>query len=68
MNDIAEYCKEMTIYHMTDYDFLKESLTRCEEIESMMIQILETRVNNLKKLIPGDCKKTGKVIRLKIAN
>ena len=68
MNDVTEYCKEITTYYMTDYDFLKESLIRCEKLKGTLIQMLEIKVNNLKKLIPEDSPKMGKVVRIGIVN
>lgn len=65
----TDYYKEMATYYMTDYEFLKRSCIRCEESKTIIVEMLEKAVNNLKELMPKDKPvKMGKVVRFRIAN
>lgn len=60
-----EYYKELTIYHLTDYEWNKRMDIQAEKTKEWGVKTLERMVNMLKEKIPQDkIPKMGKVVRL----
>ena len=61
----SEYYKELTIYHLTDYEWNKRMDIQAEKTKEWGIKTLEGMVNMLKDKLPnGNYNKKGKVVRL----
>lgn len=63
----TEYYKELSTYYLTDYDFRKNIDLQTEKLKESTVEMLEKLVNSLKEKVPKH-DKTGKVVRLRIAN
>ncbi len=62
----SDYYKELTIYHLTDYEWNKRMDIQAEKIKGWGVKTLEGMVNMLKEKLPEDKpSKNGKVVKFK---